>query len=308
MILKYKAYYIPFFLLAVVHVACQHAAEEEIEIKPRAQVKIANIRIQEMAAQVHLTGTSLYLQRNVITAPVPAYITRVHAKLGDRVLKGTMLYELETKERRAIGNQQISSDTALGSFGILMIKAPANGVISTLDKQQVGDYVLEGATLCTIAESKHIVFQLNVPYEYHRYAAPHSLCGIILPDKRRLTGEIITPLAIMNAQAQTETYLVKPSAAVALPENLIATISLTTVRRNSVQVLPKSCVQTDEIMKNFWVMKLISDSLAVKVPVQIGIQNDSLAEIISPVFDVRDRIITSGGYGLADTALVNIIK
>jgi len=35
-------------------------------------------------------------------------------------------------------------DSAATTFGKINVIAPASGVISTLDKQQIGDYVLEG--------------------------------------------------------------------------------------------------------------------------------------------------------------------
>jgi hypothetical protein len=61
-------------------------------------------------------------------------------------------------------------------------------------------------------------------------------------------------------------------------------------------------------MDNFWVMKLINDSTAVRVPVTKGISSDDIIEIVSPLFNLTDRIINSGQYGLADTAFVTINK
>lgn len=73
-------------------------------------------------------------------------------------------------------------------------------------------------------------------------------------------------------------------------------------------MLPKSAVLSDELMQRFWVMKLINDSTAIKVPVTIGAQNDSLIEIKNPVFNSYDKILVSGNYGLSDTALVKVLK
>jgi hypothetical protein len=54
-------------------------------------------------------------------------------------------------------------------------------------------------------------------------------------------------------------------------------------------------------------MKLASDSMAVRVPITVGSQNDSLKEVESGI-SINDKIIVKGGYGLADSALVNIEK
>ena len=68
------------------------------------------------------------------------------------------------------------------------------------------------------------------------------------------------------------------------------------------------CILADEVMKNFWVMKLVNDSVAVKIPVETGINGTDSIEVVSPVFGATDRILTSGNYGLGDTAIVRIIK
>jgi hypothetical protein len=60
-------------------------------------------------------------------------------------------------------------------------------------------------------------------------------------------------------------------------------------------------------MENYWVMKLINDSTAIKVPVIQSTEADSVVEIISPIFSSTDRIIKSGNYGLPDTANVKIV-
>ena len=61
-------------------------------------------------------------------------------------------------------------------------------------------------------------------------------------------------------------------------------------------------------MENFWVMKLINDSTAIKVPVNRGISSGNRIEILSPLFSHGDRLISTGSYGLPDTANVSIIK
>ena len=63
---------------------------------------------------------------------------------------------------------------------------------------------------------------------------------------------------------------------------------------------------SNETLDEYWVMKLINDTTAIKVPVKIGTVNKEIIEIISPKFSAEDKIVTSGNYGLPDTAFVNI--
>jgi hypothetical protein len=63
---------------------------------------------------------------------------------------------------------------------------------------------------------------------------------------------------------------------------------------------------TNETQNEFWVMKVIMDSIAIKIPVIRGIENDSLSEIISPLLRKNDLIISEGAYGLPDSTIVKI--
>ena len=55
-------------------------------------------------------------------------------------------------------------------------------------------------------------------------------------------------------------------------------------------------------------MRITQDSIAVIVPIEMGIRSDSLIEIISSDLKLSDLIILEGGYGLEDSSLVNIVR
>lgn len=290
--------------------ACRTAPKEisETEIaNPKTSVEVTNIKYGSLDDELILSATTVYQRRNVVTAAIPAFITRVYIKLGDAVSRGDVLYELESKERRSLGNDGGKFDTSLANFGLLKVRASASGVISTLDKQQPGDYVLEGTLLCTIAESSDLTFQVNVPYEFIQFAKPGRNCQITLPDNSVHSAQFTRSLTSMNVMAQTQTVLAKTNEALFLPENMIVKVTVNKGTTSDKQILPKECVLSDEMMENFWVMKLINDTTAVKVPVTIGNKSNSSNEVISPKFGKNDRIISIGNYGLHDTAFV-IIK
>jgi biotin carboxyl carrier protein len=278
----------------------------ETIITPKTPVKVVTFKKGSIEDDLDLFGTTTYLKRNVVSASIPGFITAVYPKLGDRVNKGDVLYILQSKESRALENGASQIDSSLANFGIIKVKAPATGVISTLDKQQPGDYVLEGTQLCTIAESNDLVFQVNVPYEYTSYTQTGTTCTIILPDNKSLEATFTKALTMMNAMTQTQTILAKAKSAILLPENMIVKVVIQKKSTSKKQILPVSCVLSDEMMQEFWVMKLINDSTAVKVPVQIGSKNTKSIEILSPQFNVNDQIISTGNYGLPDTALISI--
>ena len=300
-------HYFYIFLFSFFFIACKtKPTEEEAIVAPKSPVQISTIRIGEIDDNLLLSATTIYLNRNVITAEIPAFITKVNIRLGDKVIKGQILYELQTKESKALGKQSFNIDTSITHIGIIKIYAPASGIISTFDKQQTGDYVLEGTQLCTIAESNDLAFQVNVPYEYTQFTKVGNPCTITLPDNSVHSAIITTPLTAMNSLAQTQTILAKCKESLFLPENLIVKIQVIKNMKGNKQIVSKPCVLSDEMMQEFWVMKLINDSTAVKVPVIIGNKNDKEIEINSPKFNSDDKIIISGNYGLTDTASVKI--
>lgn len=289
--------------------ACHSSSTpDQSPVKPKTNVQVTAIGSGEIKNDLVLSATSIYLRRNSVTTPMAAFITKVYVKLGDHVQKGQTIYLLESKERKALGSDISKVDASLNGFGIIEVKAPASGIITTFDKQQTGEYTLEGTQLCTIAENQFLVFQVNVPYEYTNIVKPGKKCVIVLPDLTEHSATITTPLTSMNAIAQTQTLLAKPDQSIFLPENLLAKVQISQANIGQQQVLPRSCILSDELLKQFWVMKMQNDSVAVKVPVTLGNKNSQEIEILSPKFNSGDRILTSGNYGLADTALVNIIK
>ena len=63
---------------------------------------------------------------------------------------------------------------------------------------------------------------------------------------------------------------------------------------------------TNEKQTDFWLMKIEHDSIAVRVPIEKGIENDSVIEILSAHVNLHDLIISEGAYGLPDSSLVKI--
>jgi hypothetical protein len=297
-----------YFSIALVLASCGSKTETQTEqaVTPKTPVEVVSINNGSINDELVLFGTTIYLKRNLVTASIPAFITQVNVKLGDRVNKGDVLYILQSKESRALGNDVSKIDSTLKNFGIIKVTASATGIITTLDKQQSGDYVLEGTQLCTIAESNDLVFQVNVPYEFTPYAKTGNSCTLILPDNTKHSATFTKALTAMNVTAQTQTILAKCNENLFLPENMMVKVSISKGTQTQKQVLPKSCVLSDEMMKDFWVMKLINDSTAIKIPVTVGNKNSENIEVLSPKFETTDKIISKGNYGLPDTALVFI--
>ncbi len=250
-------------------------------------------------------GMTYYLTSGSIKSPIAGYVTKIYVRIGDQVRKGEPLFGLETKESYALNGKNYLNDPTLKNIGKLIIRAPDAGLITVVQAEEK-EYVLDGTALASFSAPDMFAFLIEVPVEQDSSVHVGSVCRIQLPNGRQIGGRIASTLALADSLSQTERFVVKPDQPMVLPARLQLNITFSNQQRNNAQSLPKEAVLANELQTEFWVMKLLNDSTALKVPVKTGLQRDNRIEIISPRFSPRDRIISKGGYGLADTALVRI--
>jgi hypothetical protein len=102
--------------------------------------------------------------------------------------------------------------------------------------------------------------------------------------------------------------LIRPETNRQLPENLNLSVRFINERHRQSFLVNKSSLMTNETQSEFWIMKIDSGNMALKIPVKKGIENDTVTEIISPVLNLNDLIISEGAYGLPDSTLIRLIK
>ena len=273
----------------------------------KTPVTVTSVSYEPIKEYIELNATSSFLQKNYIKANLNGYVQKVNVKFGDYVHIGQTLFVLKTKEAEAIGNAVNKLDPGFNFSGINYIKANSNGYIEQLD-HQAGDYVQDGDQLAVISDSKSFVFVMNVPYEDRQYVSIGKDVEIIFPDKERINGTISSALPMVDSISQTQSFSVKVNLPHSIPENLIAKARIVKVSKAATATLPKESVLSDETQADFWVMKLMNDSTAVKVPVKKGIETEDKVEIVSPEFSPNDKILLTGNYGLPDTAGVIVHK
>lgn len=301
---KFSVYLFTFFILTTLLSCNQGSIVEEKEAETRTPVTVTGVSNEQVEEMIELSATSVFQVKDNLKSNLSGYID-AHIKLGDFVKQSDLLFTIKTKEATALENDTMKNKLVFS--GISKVVSPIAGIITTLSKQ-TGDYVQEGEDIAVVAKQSSLVFILEVPYELKKYIKIGSSCNIELSSDEVITGTISSEMPTVDAVSQTQNYVVKPISSKTLPENLIAKIEIVKSVKTKAQTLPKEAVLTDESQTEWWVMKLVSDSVAIKVPVTKGIVSGNKVEIIEPVFDINDRIIVSGNYGLADTAKVLIQK
>ena len=269
-------------------------------------VTIVPVTYKSFTSTVSLPASATFLNKSIIRATTTGTIEKILISPGDYIASGQLLFTIRTREAMALKNN-VQADTSLSFAGTINITARIEGIINSISYQK-GDFVQEGDEMAVVSDQSSLVFILDVPFELDKFIEKNKNCRIILPDNRQISGTITHKLAEMDMPSQTIRYIVKPSSVSSLPGNLIASINLITSTKKDALVLPKQAVLGNETQTEFWVMKLINDSTAIKVSVNKGFENNEEVEIISPEFLPSDRIVLTGNYGLPDTARVKITE
>ena len=292
-------------MVCLLFVGCNSAKTDNSNDTPevRTPVTVTSVSVMTLNEYIELNATSTYLQQNFVKSNLNGYIQKSNIKFGDPVHRGEVLFVLKTKEASAIGNAVNQLDSSFNFSGVNVIRAGASGYVMQLNHQQ-GDYVQDGEQLAVISDSKSFAFVMNVPYEDKPYVSIGKQVQVILPDAEVLEGTISTSLPLVDSITQTQSYSIKVNSGHTIPENLIAKVKILKTSVNDAQTLPKSSVLSDVTQTNYWVMKMVNDSTAIKVHVKTGIEKGDTIQIVSPNFSTNAKILSGGNYGLADTAFV----
>lgn len=300
-----KTGYITLFAELLIAAGCSTPSPgTENPKKSMIPVEVTSVTMGQMVTYIDLNSTSAFLLKADVKSPVTGYIDNIYVMLGEPTEKSQLLLKIRTREANAIKADTLNN---LKFSGVVDVKAATAGIVSAIN-HSIGDYVAEGDQLCQLAIKDSYVFILDVPFELSQSVKLNTICDIVLPDNQMIKGIIKSRLPSMATNSQTEKFIVRLTEPKNLPENLSGKIKIVKETVKDAISLPKSSILTDETMKSFWVMKLINDSMAVKVPVTPGISTEKYIQILRPDFKASDMFLTSGNYGLGDTVQVKVQK
>ncbi|MBS1496702.1 MAG: HlyD family efflux transporter periplasmic adaptor subunit [Bacteroidetes bacterium] len=291
------------YTLAIFFASCKNQAVEADETeRPKTAVTITTPTLQGFADFIQLNGNTIFQKKAVIRANITGYLTSMKWKPGDHIASGTIFCSIQTKEQNALSNID-SKEPSLKQFKVpINVSSSVSGIITAVNYNK-GDFVNEGDVIANVTDPSSLVISINVPYEYHAQVYKGKGCSVQFPDGKVINAQIQEVVPYIDSASQTQTYLIRFPGNSLLPENMNLIVRIPMMQASQAISLPLEAIQTDETQENFWVMKLVNDSIAIKVPVKTGLQHDSLIQILSGV-NMTDKIIVTGGYGLSDSSIV----
>ena len=291
------------FLLAMI-CACGEVPEKKPNPVP-IDVKAATVFRGEIREYITFNGVLQYQKKENIRSSVTGYVATLPNEIGSRIRAGQVFATVRTKEQEAL--QEVAKiDSSLSRFSQpIRILSNASGVLTSLNIV-VNDYVAEGDILATIVQPQSLVVSVNVPYEYGKAVKIGTRCEIILKDGTKLEAAVTGVLPVIDPAAQSQNYLIALPRHEELPENLNVQVKTILNESRDALCIPKNALQSNELLTDFWVMKVIHHTLAIKTPVRPMIQSDSLVGIKSEYLKPNDVVVTEGSYQMHDSSFVRI--
>ena len=286
--------------------ACKKNVETVSEKKAPINVSVVAVQQNDIKEYLTFNGVTQYQKKENIRANVTGYISWMKYKIGDNINNGQTFASVRTKEQDAL-KEAVKIDPSLSKFvSPITIRSNATGVFTVLNIT-ANDYVAEGDVLATVVQPKSLVVQVNVPYEYEDYVNIGTTCEIILQNEEIITGKITSKLPTINPLAQSQVFLISLPVA-NLPEHL--NVQVKTIYKEDVtaMTIPKTALQTNELLSDFWVLKIVNDSIAIKQKVMPLLRNDSIIQVKSESLKINDLVITEGGYQMQDSTIVTFKK
>ena len=232
------------------------------QTKAAIDVKTALVTLRNIKEYQNFNGVIQYQNKERLRANVTGYVAYLPYERGDRVHAGGTFATVRTKEQNALADA-VKIDSSLAQFAKpLQITTNASGIITKLNVVQ-GDYVAEGDILAVIAQPKTLVVKVNVPFGEENDMEVGRPCQIIIPNRDTIGAKVTGRLPVIDSLTQTQGFLIAlPEQQ--LPERLNVKVRTVAKQDSTAISIPHSALQTNELLTEFWVMKVINDTLAVK--------------------------------------------
>lgn len=284
--------------------SCRDLPENTGEDSAPINVSTAQVKRENLNKYRTFVGVTRYQQSEDIRATVTGYVTHMPFALGDAIKKGQVFATIRTKEQDAL-DEAVAIDSSLAQFtGPIKVASNASGSISGL-KVVPEDFVSEGDVLATVSQPNTLIVQLSVPFEYTSKIKVGTPCTLLVPGHPDLSSRISGILTSTDSLGQAQHYLVRVPG-MQLPENLKVQVRVAVENAENVLTIPHEALQTNELLTDFWVLKVIDDTLALRKKVTPILETDSLVQIRADEVMENDKVVTTGGYQMADSTRIRI--
>jgi HlyD family secretion protein len=271
-----------------------------------ARAALANAKlVYDQDTQLYKQG---YVSQAALESARAAYVQAQNNYNNARIgLRNNVVSVQNVKSSVAAAQAaRAAANTYRTEIGQTTLYAPFDGVI-TSRLMDPGSYASPSAPVFTLSRVSDVWVNINVPDEdlaYVHPGSPASFTSSSLPGKT-FRAKISTVNAVPTQG--TLSYLARirmtnPDAL--LRGGMLVTATLVRERATNAIVVPRTAIA--ETANGNAVYIVGPDSKAKEVPVRVGIQTDTLSQIISPQVQPGTKVITTRPDALKDGSLVAV--
>jgi multidrug efflux pump subunit AcrA (membrane-fusion protein) len=274
-------------------------------------------------------GQTDVLDRQNIVSPIDGTVTSLSVEVGSSVQKGDTLALIRTRDSEAsiAGAQRLIDEAttpeqlatakkamqvAIESQQLVPIATRGAGVVvekMVSDKQAV----TANTVLVQLVDLATLDFVANVPLQEIprvKVGEPCRIHFLSLPG-REFDGSV----AAVSAQSEPGSQAAPVRISFQTPVNeiestlrigMMGTVDIVTGVLKDVLVVPRSALLRDDITGAYTIYTVNPDSLAIAVPVTVGVVNDSLAQVSAPSLAAGEPVIVEGNYEVSDSTRVTV--
>ncbi len=256
---------------------------------------IKNLRIETVVAEERDFETTVFAigrieeipaNRYAVSSRISGRTVAVNAFVGDRVTKGQILLEVESRQP---GNPPPT----------VPLMATHDGLV--IDSHvRVGEPVEPDAELLDITDRSEMWAIAKIPEQAAARVKLGTKARIHIP---ALGGDPIEAvISRYGVMADREAGTIEGIFRIPNPDGNLypgmrAEFSIVTESRSNVLAVPRTSVQGDPTKRVVYVKDFDLPNAFIRVPVELGEQNDEFVEVISGVFP-GDDVVTQGSYSL----------
>jgi HlyD family secretion protein len=250
----------------------------------QAKSPATQAEIQSALSQVQLAQRNL---DSLLAGPTAAEIAAAEAQIAqaqaqlDRLTTGPSPEDLQIAETR-VKQADLALQQARKNLAGAILKAPFDGVVTAVN-YRVGDVVRPERPGISLADLSLLEIRVNVAEIDISQVQIGQEAEIVLD---ALPDQIIAGQVIQIAPAaRSELGVVNYPVAISLATNdpgvkpgLTGNVNIITGQRENVLLVPNRAIRGS---KGQYLVAVLRDDQLVELPVQIGLSNDSITEIVS---------------------------
>lgn len=271
-----------------------------------AKAALANAKLNydqnnQLYKQGYVSLTQLEQTRAAYVAAQTQYQTAV-ANTGNTGVQSSNA----AAARQAVAAAQAQANTLHTQIGQTSLYSPFNGIV-TARYMDPGGMVTPGTAVLQVAKVDTVWVNVNIPDEDLAYV--HSGTPVSFTTSqiggRTWHGSIATVNAVpTQGTLSYQARILQTNPGDLLRGGMLITATIQKERRNNAIVVPRAAVaQTDQGSNVFVVTK---QNKAEQVPVNVGIQTDTLSEVSSPRITAGTLVITTRPDALQNGSTVAI--